>query len=121
VLFVDTTKRFSRGWVVDLQVLPDSEPAAVFLVYHALRRLRSQGVRMAISWVRRSGPEQEGFASLGFSPRYQLIQRRLKRARYVPQFVVFENDAGKLPELLARRGTAGAPRWSLVPGDHDSM
>jgi hypothetical protein len=70
--------------------------------------------------VRRSWPEQEGFASLGFSPRYQLIQRRLKRA-LLPQFVVFENDAAKLPELLARRGAADAPRWSLVPGDHDSM
>jgi GNAT superfamily N-acetyltransferase len=121
VLFVDTTKRLARGWVVDLQVLPDSEPVAVFLVYHALRRLRSRDARVAISWVRPSRPEQEGFASLGFSPRYQSIQRRLKRARYVLQFVVFENDAGQLPELLTRRGAAGAPRWSLVPGDHDSM
>ena len=86
-----------------------------------LRRLRPRGARVAISWVRLSGPEQEGLASLRFSPRYQSIQRRLKRARYVPQFVVFENEAAKLPELLARRGGADPPRWSLVPGDHDSM
>jgi GNAT superfamily N-acetyltransferase len=121
VLFVDATERLSRGYVVDLQVLPDSEPAAAFLVYHALRRLRSRGAHVAISWVRPPGPEQDGFASLGFSPRYQSIQRRLRRARYVPQFVVFENDPGTLRELLARRGAADPPQWSLVPGDHDSM
>lgn len=121
VLSMDSTKGFSRGWVVDLQVLPDSDPAAAFLVYHALRRLRSRGARVAISWVRPSGPEQEGLASLGFSPRYQSIQRRLRRTSYATQFLVFENQAGPLPELLASRGAADLPRWSLVPGDHDSM
>jgi ribosomal protein S18 acetylase RimI-like enzyme len=121
VLSVHATKRLARGYVIDLQVLPDSEPAAVFLVYHALRRLRSRRARVAISWARPSGPEQEGLASLGFSPRYQSIQRRLKRVRFASQLLVFENDGGKLPELIARRVAAAPPRWSLVPGDHDSM
>ena len=86
-----------------------------------LRRLRPRGARVAISWVRPSGPEQEGLASLGFSPRYQSIQRRLRRARYMSQLLVFENQAGPLRELLASRGATDPLRWSLVPGDHDSM
>jgi ribosomal protein S18 acetylase RimI-like enzyme len=121
VLSVDKTKRLARGYVVDLQVLPESDPAAAFLAYHALRRLRSRGARVAITWVRQPGPEQRGLASLGFSPRYQVIQRRLRRGRYLPQFVVFENPAGGLPELRAGRGAADSPQWSLVPGDHDSI
>jgi len=94
VLFADTTKRFSRGHVVDLQVLQQSEPAAaVFLVYqpsggcgHKARAWPFPGYGL------RAGAGR--FASLGFSPRDQSIQRRLERARYVPQFVVFENNAG---------------------------
>ena len=121
VLSVDTTKGLARGFIVDLQVLPDSDPAAAFLVYHALRRLRSRGARVAISWVRQAGPEQRGLARFGFSPRYQRVQRRLKRIKYLPQFVVLENRAGALGEILAGRGVANPPRWSLVPGDHDSI
>ena len=121
VLSVDTTERLARGYVVDLQVLPDSDPAAAFLVFHALRRLRSRGARVAISWARPAGPEQKGLAALGFSPRYQSIQRRLRRARYMSQLLVFENQAGPLRELLASRGATDPLRWSLVPGDHDSM
>jgi anti-anti-sigma regulatory factor len=121
VLTVDTTKRFARGFVMDLQVLPDSDSAAAFLVQQAIRRLRSRGARVAITWVRPSGPEQRGLASLGFSHRYQSIQRRLRRTGYMPQFLVFENQAGALRELLARGGATDPPQWSLVPGDHDSM
>jgi GNAT superfamily N-acetyltransferase len=121
VLSVDTTRRFAPGYVVDLQVLPDSDPAAACLVYHALRRLRSGGARMAVSWVRPPGPEQRGLASLGFSPCYQSIKRRLRRGRYVPQLLVFENHTETFRELLARRGATDLPQWSLVPGDHDSI
>jgi ribosomal protein S18 acetylase RimI-like enzyme len=121
VISVDATKRLARGYVLDLQVLPGSDPAAAFLVYHALRRLRSRGARVAITWVRPSGPEQRGLASLGFSPRYQAIQRRLRRGPYLPRFLVFENPAGALRELRAQRGTTDPLRWELVPGDHDSI
>jgi RimJ/RimL family protein N-acetyltransferase len=122
VLKVDPPEgRLTRGYVVDLQVLPDSGRAAAFLVYRALGRLRARGARVAISWVRPSGPERDGLASLGFSSLYQSINRRLQHARYAPQFIMYEHLAGTLRELLARQRGADPPKWSLVPGDHDSM
>jgi ribosomal protein S18 acetylase RimI-like enzyme len=114
-----TQRHLARGYIVDLQVLPDAEPAAALLGYHALKKLRSRGARVAISWLRPSGPEQEGLASLGFSPRYESIRRRVTRPHYVTQFLVLQNHATTLSELLAGRGLADPPPWSLVPGDCD--
>ncbi len=77
VLCLESTRGIGRGFIVDLEVRPDAESAAAVLVHHALRHLRSRGARVAITWPRPSGPEQEALGDL--------------------------------------------PRWSLVPGDHDSM
>ncbi|HKB20772.1 MAG TPA: GNAT family N-acetyltransferase [Gaiellaceae bacterium] len=122
VLTLDPTpRRLTRGYIVDLQVLPKSGETAAFLVDHALRRLRAGGARVAISWLRPSGLEREALESFGFSSRYQTVRRLLKRDPYVPQFLVFESHAGELDDLLARRGARGQPRWSLVPGDSDSI
>jgi GNAT superfamily N-acetyltransferase len=119
VLSVEATqRRLARGYIVDLQVLPDSEPAAALLGYHALKKLRSRGARVAISWLRPSGPEREGLASLGFSTRYESIRRRVRREHYVTQFLVLENHA-EMPSELASRGLDDPPPWSLVPGDCD--
>jgi predicted N-acetyltransferase YhbS len=120
VLSVEATEsRLPRGYIVDLQVLPGSEPAAALLGHHALKKLRSRGARVAISWQRPSGPEREGLASLGFSTRYESIRRRVRRDRYVTQFLVLENHVETSSELLAGRGSAEPPPWSLVPGDCD--
>ena len=50
--------RAPRGYIVDLQVLPDAASAGRLLLSHALLRLREQGVRVAMSWERPAGPEQ---------------------------------------------------------------
>jgi hypothetical protein len=120
VLSVEATEsRLARGYIVDLQVLPGSEPAAALLGHHALKELRSRGARVAISWLRPSGPEREGLASLGFSTRYESIRRRIRRDNYVTQFLVLENHIETPSELSAGRGSADPPPWSLVPGDCD--
>ena len=120
VLSVEATKsHLARGYIVDLQVLPGSEPAAALLGSQALKKLRSRGARVAISWLRPSGPEREGLASLGFSTRYESIRRRVRRDHYVTQFLVLENHGETPSELSAGRGLADPPPWSLVPGDCD--
>jgi ribosomal protein S18 acetylase RimI-like enzyme len=118
VLRVEPGQRIARGFVVDLEVLPGFEAAAAFLVDHALRRLRSRGARVAISWPRPSGAEQEALEARGFSPRYHVLQSRLRRSGYEPQFLVYETE-----RFREQGGSAGPTpaRWSLVPGDHDSM
>jgi ribosomal protein S18 acetylase RimI-like enzyme len=114
VLAVNATgTRFSPGYVVDLQVLPESESAAVFLAYHSLRRLRSLGARVAVSWERPSGREQEALRSIGFSPRYVSMRRCLLRPDYVDHLIVFNG-----PEQLLHDSQRNLP-WSLVPGDAD--
>lgn len=118
VLSVNTTRKLSPGYVVDFQVLPEAESAAAFLAYHSLRRLRSLGARVAVTWERPSGPEQEALSSLGFSRRYGSIRRRLARSTYLEQLIVF-NDEQELREGLLNGGGADPMRWSLVPGDAD--
>jgi GNAT superfamily N-acetyltransferase len=117
VLYLDSTRGIGRGFIIDLQVRQDAEPAAPVLVHHALRHLRSRGARVAITWPRPSGPEQEALGDLGFSSRYRSIQRRLKREHYEPQFLVYETET--FHQVVD--GSSSNPRWSLVPGDHDSM
>jgi len=120
VLSVDPTpRRLSRGWVVDLQVLPGSEAAAACLVRHGLLRLRAFGARVGVTWARAGGLEWEALAAAGFSTRYESIRRALSRPRFGDQFIVFENDAGKLDELRSSVGAAPSLPWSLVPGDAD--
>jgi hypothetical protein len=111
--------RLTRGYVVDLQVLPESDPAAELLAHRALRMLRARGAQVAITWVRPAGPEQAGLASVGFSPLYQRVQRRVKRGRYLPQLIVYDRS-GTVADGGDRRERDG-PRWALVPGDHDSL
>ncbi len=120
VLRIGTTRRWARpGYIVDLQVVPAAAPAAAFLVFHALRRLRSLGSRVAVSWMRPSGPEQEALEKFGLSHRYDAIRRRLERPRYVDQFIVFEPDVASPRQSVGRLVSPAAPRWSLVPGDAD--
>jgi len=120
VLAVNVTgKLVSAGYVVDLQVLPEVESAAAFLAYHSLRRLRSLGARVAVTWERPSGPEQEALRSRGFSRRYASIRRWLTRPAYVDQLIVFGDEAGLLREAKPNRGVAESLRWALVPGDAD--
>jgi GNAT superfamily N-acetyltransferase len=111
------TRGVGRGFILDLEVRPDAESAAAFLVHHALRHLRSRGARVAITWPRPSGLEQKALSDLGFSSRYHSIQRRLNRDHYEPQFLVYETETFR--QLVD--GSGPDPRWSLVPGDHDSM
>ena len=117
MLGVDLNRRVGRGFITDLEVHQDAESAAAFLVHHALRHLRSRGAHVAITWPRPSGAEQEALGDLGFSSRYRSIQRRLKREHYEPQFLVYETETFR--QLVD--GSSSYPRWSLVPGDHDSM
>jgi len=120
VLMVNPTRKMvSPGYVVDLQVSRESESAAAFLAYHALRRLRSQGARVAVTWERPSGPEHEALKSLGFSRRYASIRRRLTRPTYVGQLIVFSDKDGLLRTAQPNRGVTGSLRWSLAPGDAD--
>lgn len=120
VLTVNATRKvLSPGYVVDLQVSRESESAAAFLAYHALRRLRSLGARVAVTWERPRGPEQEALKSLGFSRQYASIRRRLTRPAYVNQLIVFGDEAGRLYEAQPNRGVAESLRWALVPGDAD--
>jgi GNAT superfamily N-acetyltransferase len=118
VLSIESEKRIGRGFILDLEVRPDAEAAAAFLVHHALKHLRSRGARVAITWPRPSGPEQEALVDHGFSSRYRSIQRRLRRVRYRPQFLVYETATYR--ELMDGAGPESQPPWSLVPGDHDS-
>ena len=119
VLSIESEKRMGRGFILDLEVRPDAAAAAAFLVHHALKHLRSRGARVAITWPRPSGPEQEALADQGFSSRYRSIQRRLRRDRYEPQFPIYETATYR--ELVDGSDSEGHPAWSLVPGDHDSM
>jgi Acetyltransferase (GNAT) domain len=114
-----SSRRLRRGYVIDLQVLERSRPAAALLTEEALRRLRARGARVAVSWAGPSGAEQDALASAGFSPRYQAIRRKLTRARPQPPLLVRESETGPLADLL--RARADRPQWALVPGDHDSM
>lgn len=114
-----TRKLVSPGYVVDLQVLPEAESAAAFLVYHALRRLRSLGARVAVTWERPRGPEQEALRSRGFSRRYASLRRWLTHPAYVDQLIVFGDEAGLLRETRPNRGFTESLRWALVPGDAD--
>jgi hypothetical protein len=119
VLTVRGTRRWARpGYVVDLETLPGDEAAAEFLAYHSIRRLRSMGARVGVSWERPAGVEQAALASAGFSSRYVSMRRRLSRPDYVDQLIAFE-DTERLQE--ATGDAAGPPprRWSIVPGDAD--
>ena len=119
VLKVRETRRLAVGYVVDLQVLPDSGSAARFLAHHALLRLRSKGARLAVSWERPPGQVQEAMGSCGFSPRYASIRQRLRRTRYVDQLIAFDGDEDRLVESESGARLDGSLRWSLVPGDAD--
>jgi GNAT superfamily N-acetyltransferase len=119
VLNVDATRKVAHGLVVDFQVLPESGSTARFLAYHALRRLHSLGARVAVSWERHTGPEQEALRSFGFSRRYASIRRGFKRPQYIEQLIAFEGEDGGVPELRPGRSIADPLRWSLVPGDAD--
>ena len=120
VLTANATRRLvSPGYVVDLQVVPGAESAAAYLASHSLRRLRSLGVQIAVSWERPTGPEQAALEACGFSSRYDSIRRRLTRRRLVEQFIAFEDEAWTARTLLGRQGLAGPLPWSLVPGDAD--
>ena len=120
VLAVDATRKpVCPGYVVDLQVLPESKSAAAFLAYHSLRHLRSLGARVAVSWERPSGTEQEALRSVGFSPRWVSIRRRLTRPTYVDQLIAFETEDNVHREARPNCGVADSLRWSLVPGDAD--
>jgi GNAT superfamily N-acetyltransferase len=119
VLEVNAMRKVPPGYVVDFQVLPESGSTARFLAYHALRRLRSLGARVAVSWERQTGPEQEALRSFGFSRRYASIRRRFTRPDYIEQLIAFEGEDGGAPELRPGPSTGDPPRWSLVPGDAD--
>ncbi len=108
-----TTKarKLLTGYVVDFQVLPESRSAASLLAYHALRRLRALGARVAIAWERPSGLEQEALKSHGFSPLYLSIRRWFTRPAFVDQLIVFDGSDV--------RAAGESARWSLVPGDAD--
>jgi ribosomal protein S18 acetylase RimI-like enzyme len=72
----ETRTSVSPGYIVDLQVLPESGSAAAFLADHALRRLRTQRARVGVAWERPSGPEQDALRShraAGQSPRWSLV------------------------------------------------
>jgi predicted N-acetyltransferase YhbS len=119
VLKVRETRKLAVGYIVDLQVLPDSGSAARFLAHHALLRLRSKGSRLAVSWERPPGEVQEAMGSCGFSPRYASIRQRLRRKRYVDQLIAFDSDDGRPAESVSGARLDGSLRWSLVPGDAD--
>jgi ribosomal protein S18 acetylase RimI-like enzyme len=113
VLTIDATRTpVSPGYIVDLQVLPESGSAAAFLADHAVRRLRAQHARVGVTWERPSGPEQDALRSLGFSSLYVTLRRLLTRRSYVDQLIVFEPEDD-------HRAAGQSPRWSLVPGDAD--
>jgi hypothetical protein len=95
------------------------DSSAMFLAYHSLRRLRSLGARVAVSWERPSGTEQEALSSIGLSPRYASVRRRLTRPTYVDQLIALETDDGVHREARPNCGGADSLRWSLVPGDAD--
>ena len=61
VVSVDATRRLTRGYVVDLQVLPDSDPAAAFLVYHALRACAHEVRAWPFPGCARRGRSNEGW------------------------------------------------------------
>lgn len=120
VLTIKATRNLvSPGYVVDLQVSPESKSAAMFLAYHSLRHLRSLGARVGVSWERPSGTEQEALRSVGFSSRYASIRRRLTRPTYVDQLIVFDAEDKARREARPNCRGADSPRWSLVPGDAD--
>ena len=112
----DTGGRGTVGYIVDLQTLPGCRPAATLLVNDALRRLWSLGARVAMSWERPSGDEQEALKSAGFSSKYGQIRRLVTRPDYVDQLIAFDAANSASGEHVA--GGNSVP-WSLVPGDAD--
>jgi predicted N-acetyltransferase YhbS len=112
-------RKLSQGYIIDMQVLPQSPSAAQFLVYQAIARLRSLGARAAMSWDRPGGPEQEALKAFGFSSRYVSIKRRLTRPPYVDEFIYYDGRGAQQPQLNG--GAAHSALWSLVPGDFDAI
>jgi ribosomal protein S18 acetylase RimI-like enzyme len=108
------------GYIIDLQVLPESINAAAFLVHHALRRLREHGARVVISWARAAGPEQEALTSAGFSPQYHKIRKRVSGNTHVDQFIFFWNERilGSAPAAVNEDPQRS---WAITPGDADYM
>ncbi|HEX7610765.1 MAG TPA: GNAT family N-acetyltransferase [Solirubrobacteraceae bacterium] len=121
VLRVRVTRNLSPGYIVDLQVLPGSGSAAQFLVYHGLRRLRSLGSRVVVSWERPTGQAQEALRACGFSPGYASVRRQLRRTRYADQLIAFHSEDVIVAEQEVGAPAANHRSWSLVPGDADYM
>jgi GNAT superfamily N-acetyltransferase len=120
VLAVGAARGYStEGYIADLQVLPDAKAAATLLVNDSLRRLRSLGARIAVSWVRPGGHERDALASAGFSPTYVSVKRLVKRPDYIGQLITFDPDGTSAREQRHEPSVVDSLPWSLVPGDAD--